>query len=115
MINPIDAEALRERIRSSRPYPHCMIDNFLDQSFADQVYEAFPTFHEALSIGLKFRTVNERNKVQITDSSRFLGPVAELNRLLADIAFIKTLSYVFDIPDLLADEELTGGGIHQTG
>ena len=45
----------------------------------------------------------------------FSEPVAELNRALAAPEFLDLLSYVFEIPRLLADEQLVGGGIHQTG
>jgi hypothetical protein len=51
----------------------------------------------------------------VTDPSTFAGPVAELNRALAAPDFLDLLSFVFDIPHLLADDELIGGGIHQTG
>jgi hypothetical protein len=115
MINPIDREALREQVRSSSPYPHCLIDHFLADDFVEHVHDAFPSFEQARRMGHEFRTVNEKNKVQITDSSRFDSPVAELNQLLADPALTSTLSYAFDIPELLADDQLTGGGIHQTG
>ena len=53
--------------------------------------------------------------MQVTDSSKFAEPIAELNRTLASPEFLELLSDVFDMPNLLADEELVGGGIHQTG
>jgi len=115
MINPIDAEVLRRQIRSASPFRHCMIDNFLIDDFANRVHDAFPSFAEARNIGRTFRAVNEKNKVQITDARKFTGPIVELNRLLADPELLATLSGAFDIPDLLPDDRLTGGGIHQTG
>ncbi len=115
MINSIDPENLREQIRSSSPYPYCLIDNFLTDDFAERVHDAFPSFEEARKMGRVFRTVNERNKVQITDTSRFDSPIAELNQLLAHPSLTNTLSYAFEIPELLPDDQLEGGGIHQTG
>src|SRR5262249_6279584 len=41
--------------------------------------------------------------------------IAELNRALAAPEFCHLLSEVFDIPELLPDPELVGGGMHQTG
>ncbi len=38
-----------------------------------------------------------------------------LNEALAADEFLELLSDVFDIPNLLADDQLVGGGIHQTG
>src|SRR5262249_23227827 len=115
MINPLDREALRSRARSATPFPNVCIDNFLEPAFAERVLAAFPSFEEAKKFGRTFEGVNEKHKVQLTDASRFAEPVAELNRALASPEFLGLLSYVFDVPCLLADDELVGGGIHQTG
>src|SRR5579863_813259 len=115
MINAIDRNAMRGQVRSATPFPHCLINNFLHADFADRVHEAFPTFEQARSVGREFRTVNERNKVQVTNAAMFPPPIAELNRLLAQRQLLELLSYAFGIEDLLPDPELTGGGMHQTG
>jgi 2OG-Fe(II) oxygenase superfamily len=115
LINPIDRDTLRAHVRQSKPVPNFKIDNFLDEEFANRVLAAFPTFEEALKVGRTFQAVNESKKVQLTDASHFAAPVAELNQALAAPEFLELLSYVFDIPDLLADDQLVGGGIHQTG
>lgn len=114
-IRPIDPDALRASVRAATPFPNFCIDNFLDDEFADRVLDAFPSYEEALKVGTSFAAVNEKKKVQVTDSRRFAEPVAELNRVLASPPFLELLSYVFDIPKLLPDEQLLGGGIHQTG
>jgi hypothetical protein len=115
IINPIDRDALREAVRRSEPVPNFCLDNFLDGAFAERVLAAYPSFEEASRMGRSFDAVNERKKIQVTDASTFAPPVAELNRALADPEFLGLLSYVFDIPDLLADPQLNGGGMHQTG
>jgi hypothetical protein len=115
IIRPIDRDELRQRVRSSTPFPNFCIDNFLDGEFAQRVLDAFPTFEEASKLGRSFDAVNERRKIQVTDASTFAEPIAELNRALAAPEFLDLLSYVFEIPSLLADEQLDGGGIHQTG
>jgi hypothetical protein len=114
-INPIDRDALRERVRAAQPVPNFCIDNFLEESFADRVLSAYPSFEEATKVGRTFSAVNENGKVQVTDSSSFAEPIAELNRTLASPEFLELLSDVFNMPNLLADEALVGGGIHQTG
>ena len=115
MINPIDRDVLRDRVRSAVHFPHFSIDNFLEERFADRVHDAFPSYEHAKKLGSSFTGVNERGKYQITDSAAFAEPVAELNRALSAPQFLDLMSYVFDIPDLLADDQLSGGGIHQTG
>jgi Rps23 Pro-64 3,4-dihydroxylase Tpa1-like proline 4-hydroxylase len=114
-INPIDRESLRNQVQAATPVKNFCIDNFLESSFAERVLAAYPTYEEALKVGRSFKAVNERGKVQMTDASTFAEPVAELNRTLASPEFLDLLSYVFDMPNLLADDALVGGGIHQTG
>jgi Rps23 Pro-64 3,4-dihydroxylase Tpa1-like proline 4-hydroxylase len=114
-INPIDRDQLRMQVRTAVPVKNFCIDNFLDESFAESVLAAYPSFEEALKVGRSFAAVNEKKKVQVTDSSTFAEPIAELNRELASPEFLGLISEVFEMPNLLADEELVGGGIHQTG
>ena len=114
-INPIDRDELRERVRNAQPVRNFCIDNFLEESFAQRVLAAFPSFEEAAKVGTMFTAVNEKGKVQLTDASRFAEPVAELNRTLASPEFLELLSDLFEMPNLLADEALIGGGIHETG
>ena len=114
-INPIDREALRAQVRSATPVPNFCIDNFLDPAFAEAVIAAYPSYEDALKAGRSFSAVNEKGKVQLTDAKAFAEPVAELNRDLASPEFLDLLGYVFDMPNLLADDQLVGGGIHQTG
>jgi Rps23 Pro-64 3,4-dihydroxylase Tpa1-like proline 4-hydroxylase len=115
IIRPIDRDTLRERVRQAEPFPHFCIDDFLDEAFADEVLGSFPSFEEAARIGRMFSAVNEKQKIQVTDTARFARPIADLNLALQDPQFLELLSHVFEIPNLLADEELVGGGIHQTG
>ncbi len=114
-ISPIDRVALREKVRTSSPVPNFCIDNFLDADFAESVLAAYPSYGDAMKVGRSFDAVNEKGKVQMTDASTFAEPVAELNRTLASPEFLGLLSEVFDMPNLVPDEALIGGGIHQTG
>jgi 2OG-Fe(II) oxygenase superfamily len=115
VITPLDREALRREYRKASPFPFVKIENFLHLGFATKVAGAYPSFDGATAQGRTFRAVNERKKVQITDATRFAEPVAELNNALASATFLSDLSYVTDIPDLVADEQLIGGGMHITG
>lgn len=115
MINPIDREALRAQVRIAKPFPFFAIDNFLQPEFAEDVHAAFPSFEEVSQLGHKFTAVNEKNKVQVTDSSLFPAPIHALHTQLAAPEFLDLVSYVMDIPRLIADPKLAGGGIHETG
>ena len=112
-----DKEALRKQwqVTNKGPYSYLMTDNFLTPAFAQECLHAFPTFEEAGKIGRSFDAVNERGKIQITDSSKFNPPIAKLNEVLNSPEFLKELADITGIPNLVADEKLLGGGIHETG
>ena len=115
VIRPLDRDHLRQVARTAKPFPHILIDDFLDTEFAHDVPNSWPPFEDAAKLGREYTTINERNKIGVTDSAHFPRPLRELNDALASQSFLETLSFVFDIPDLLADSELVGGGLHQTG
>jgi hypothetical protein len=115
ILQPLDRDLLRRQYASATPFPFVKIENFLEPSFAATVAAAYPTFEDAQGQGRTFKTVNERKKVQITDANLFPGPVAQLSEALASAEFLSDLSSITGIPNLLADEELLGGGIHITG
>jgi Rps23 Pro-64 3,4-dihydroxylase Tpa1-like proline 4-hydroxylase len=114
LLNPIDRDALRNHVRASKPVPNFIIDRFLKDDFAQRIAEAFPPYEQALAVGRSFQAVNEKGKVQVTNSSQFPKPIRELNELLASRELLELLSYALEIPELLADSQLVGGGMHQT-
>ena len=115
-INPIDRDALKAQVHSSQPVKNFMIENFLEDSFADQVHECFPSFEEAKALGKNTAaSVNEQNKYQVTDSSCFAPPLRRLHEMLQSEYFCDLLAHVFGIPNIISDPQLVGGGIHQTG
>lgn len=114
-IRPIDREALRRQYQAAKPVPWFCIDNFLEPAFAEKVYQSFPSFDEAIRSGRTFSAVNEKGKVQITDSARFPEPVLTLSKELNGSEFLGLMEYVTGTPGLLPDEQFVGGGIHETG
>jgi Rps23 Pro-64 3,4-dihydroxylase Tpa1-like proline 4-hydroxylase len=115
VIRDISRDLLREQVRTASPFPNVIIDEFLHPDFAREVLRSWPSYEQAAKMGKEFRSINERRKVQVTDSSHFPQPLKELNEALASPAFIEDISWIFGIDDLLADPELDGGGLHQTG
>jgi Rps23 Pro-64 3,4-dihydroxylase Tpa1-like proline 4-hydroxylase len=115
MLRPLALDHLREEFASAKPFPFVKIETFLEPSAADQVAAAYPPFDKALDQGSTFTNVNERKKVQITRSELFPDSIARLNEALASPKFLSELSYITGMPNLLADAELVGGGMHITG
>ncbi|MFO0633951.1 MAG: 2OG-Fe(II) oxygenase [Nannocystaceae bacterium] len=92
-----------------------VIDEFLQPEFAREVVAAYPSFEGALDKGRAFDFVNEKKKVQVTDSSKFPPAVKRLEQAIASQSFRDALSQITGIPKLLADEQLVGGGMHVMG
>jgi hypothetical protein len=101
LIHEIDRDLFREQARTAKPFPHVLIDDFLDAEFAKRVLRSWPRYEDAAKVGKEFRSINERKKVQVTDTAHFSQPLRELNDALASPVFLDTLSQVFGIPDLL--------------
>jgi Rps23 Pro-64 3,4-dihydroxylase Tpa1-like proline 4-hydroxylase len=115
MLRPLDREKLKAEFAAAKPFPYLMIDSLIDQKKAAEIAAAYPSFEAALGQGRTFLGVNERKKIQITDSSKYPASIAELNEVLASASFLAELSYLTGIPNLIADEQLVGGGMHMTG
>jgi Rps23 Pro-64 3,4-dihydroxylase Tpa1-like proline 4-hydroxylase len=108
------ANKFNSSVVTREPFPHFCMDNVLDPAFAEEVYDSFPSYHEAKLLGREFSAVNEKLKTQITDFRKFPAPIRELHDVLASKEFVARVEEMMGIPNLLADPELEGGGIHET-
>jgi 2-oxoglutarate-Fe(II)-dependent oxygenase superfamily protein len=114
-LTPVTLGRFAATFRLAEPFPHIVIDNFIDTATAQMIAAEYPTFENARALGFSFSAVNERKKIQITDRDRFPPTVRRLNDFLASPAFLADLSALTGIPNLLADDHLLGGGMHITG
>jgi Rps23 Pro-64 3,4-dihydroxylase Tpa1-like proline 4-hydroxylase len=115
VIAPLEIDRLRDAFRSAKPFPFVVLEDFLDPDFAREVSASYPTFEEARERGFSFHFVNERRKVQVTDMSWFPDPVRRLAEAISSETLLDRLSAITGIPNLLADRDLVGGGMHVTG
>jgi hypothetical protein len=113
-IRPYDRESLRKEFRGAKPFPFFKIENFLDPAFLKEVVDGYPTYESARSMGREFEAVNEKLKVQITEREKFPEPIRRLSDLLNGEDFLSDLQYITGIPNLVADSQLAGGGMHLT-
>jgi len=114
LINPIDRGEFRKRLLETKPFPYFCIDNFLDEDFANEIHDSFPSYDDAIGMGREFATTNQKYKTQITDSNKFPPAIKKLSNLLASDEYVQMWSDLTGVPNLLADATLTGGGIHET-
>jgi len=114
LINPLNIKELKTDIQQAAPFPHFCIDNILTESFANEIHDSFPSYEESKMLGREFSAVNEKGKIQVTDSAKFPPAILKLHQLLASAEFVDMVSQMVGIPNLLADPDLIGGGIHET-
>ncbi|MEZ0496451.1 2OG-Fe(II) oxygenase [Sphingomonas sp. IW22] len=102
--------SLAEDYRNAAPYPHIVLDDFIDPALLRQVVREFPDNRERAS----FARDQERLKHQVRPDE-CPGPAtralfAELN----GTAFVTFLSELTGIGGLISDPYFAGAGLHET-
>jgi hypothetical protein len=104
-------DCLRSSYASATPYPHIVIDDFLEPGAAKAAMEEFPPLDP--EVWNNFLHVNER-KFSNTDPDTW-GPT--LQGILAELnspRFVQFVSKLIGVDDLVPDPSLEGGGLHQS-
>ena len=104
------AEELRHRFSSASPFPHLVLDEFLEPDLLRRLYDEFPSFDEQ-------RAANElghiRGKAVQEQISAISAAYRELHQVIQTPEFLQAISEITGIDDLLFDPEYFGGGTHE--
>jgi Rps23 Pro-64 3,4-dihydroxylase Tpa1-like proline 4-hydroxylase len=100
----------RTKFINAKPFPHLIIDNFLDEDEARASAKAFPlpdekTWTNYIHVNEKKYGLNKRNQIP-----------EELIRVIDNLqseAFVELLTQTTNIKALCSDDQMTGGGLHQ--
>jgi len=106
-----DIERLHLEYQSAPPYPHIVIDDFLQPGAAEAAIAEFPPLDP--DRWNNYLHVNER-KFSNTDPSTW-GPT--LQRILEELnspRFVRFIGNLLGIDNIIADPSLEGGGLHQS-
>jgi hypothetical protein len=104
-------ERLRADYQSALPYPHIVIDDFLEPAAVNAAIVEFPPVDPER--WNNYLHVNER-KFSNTDPSTW-GPT--LQRILESLnspRFVEFVGQLLGVENLIADPSLEGGGLHQS-
>jgi hypothetical protein len=104
-------DQLALRYQNAEPYPHIHLENLLDQGAARQLEAEFPAFGS--SAWIHYKHYNE-DKLGFTKRDQFPENLGRLVDELNSKPFTTWLSRLTGIPNLLADPDLEGGGLHQS-
>jgi Rps23 Pro-64 3,4-dihydroxylase Tpa1-like proline 4-hydroxylase len=106
-----DIDRLSATYQSAEPYPHIVIDDFLEPGAAESAMAEFPPLDR--DQWTNFIHVNER-KFSNTDPTTW-GPT--LQRILDELnspRFVQFVGQLLGVDDLIPDPTLEGGGLHQS-
>jgi hypothetical protein len=107
-----DVERLQTEYRSAAPYPHIVIDDFLEPAAVKAAMAEFPPLDPGR--WNNYLHVNER-KFSNTDPNTW-GPTLQL--ILSELnspRFVAFVGQLLGMDNLIPDPSLEGGGLHQSG
>ena len=102
------AEQHREQYREADPFPHVVIDNFLDEDVVEGVRAEFSCVEEHWK---DYRHYNEA-KLAITDVADMPTNTSALIEELNSPRFIEFIETLASSKELIPDPALEGGGMH---
>lgn len=103
-------QELGNSYRTAQPFPHVVIDDFLNQDFAERLLQQFPPFERGNSIGDDGRRGNKATFERVRTLGR---DFAALDDLIKSQPFLKFIGAITDVPELLYDPFYLGGGTHE--
>jgi Rps23 Pro-64 3,4-dihydroxylase Tpa1-like proline 4-hydroxylase len=104
-------KSLNEQFRNADPYPHVVLDQFLEPEVAKELAASFPSI-EALKT--HWKSINEK-KSESSDFSNFAPVFAQVRQTLASPEFCEWVSKVTGIKDVFITDDHMGAGLHQGG
>ncbi|MCS7004270.1 MAG: 2OG-Fe(II) oxygenase [Cytophagales bacterium] len=104
------AEELAPQYQKAYPFPHIVIDNFFDDKILEQVLEEFPDAHQI--DWQRYNSPNER-KLACNKEEEFGNKTLHFIHMLNSSIFIEFLEKLTGIQNLIPDQNLIGGGLHQ--
>lgn len=103
------AADIRREFREARPFRHAVIENFLQADVCEGLLRDFPAFEDKYAID-EHGTVGRKAVVERV--SGISAPYRAFYDYINSAPFLAAMSALTDIPDLIADPTLFGGGTH---
>jgi hypothetical protein len=106
-----DLDNLRSIYQTATPYPHIVLDDFLEPGAAEAAIKEFPELDP--DQWNNYLHTNER-KFSNTDPETWGPTLREILRELNSPRFVAFVSQLIGVDDLVVDPSLEGGGLHQS-
>lgn len=103
-------DRLHAEYRHADPFPHIMLDNFLEADAVEAIYKSFPPVNET------FYAAVHKNSFKYANSelSTFPEPIKSFFEEIHSTRFMKLVEHITGISELKVDWGLRGGGMHQS-
>lgn len=106
-----ERDDLKSQWNSKKPFRYLIIEDFLKPEQAEILLTNYPSVDQGIWDGTTY--INQKNKFQqrnFAAGSVFLDVFKELNSKM----FLQDIEYITGIENLIPDEKLFGGGLHQS-
>jgi len=102
---------IKEKYQSQKPFRFVMFENFFKADIVEAIYNSYPKITDGTWYGTTYLDQKKKfQKTQFETGSIFNKVFEELN---SDV-FLKWLEDISEIEELEGDNELFGGGLHQS-
>ncbi|TAF65715.1 MAG: 2OG-Fe(II) oxygenase [Cytophagales bacterium] len=102
---------LKEQFNTTQPYKHLVMDNFLEEAFANTIHDYFPAIDV---LNKHYKGLNEQ-KSEGSNFEAFHPSFSQLRQMLMSKEFCQWVSDIVGIPDLFITDDKLGTGLHQGG
>ena len=102
-------KSLHEQFNSAEPCRHLVIDNFLDEHIADDLYNNFPAID---TLNVKRKSLNE-NKAEDYHFERWHPSFTEVRSSVNSEEFYTWMRRVTGVDGLVTTRDSLGSGVHQ--
>lgn len=109
ILDPQGLAEMRKQFRNAEPYPHIVIENFLDEETAQSLYENFPKMS---SLRKHYKGLNEQ-KSEGSSFETYHGSFLNVVEDLRSKEFIHFLEEMTGIDNLSIPADHRGSGVHQ--
>lgn len=99
----------KESYKHAQPFPHIVIDDFLPEEIVNSVLKSFGSYNYD-----KWLRCYDDANIKLVSVTEILIPqiIRSVIHELNSGFFVEWLSYLTDIPSLISDSRLHGGGMH---
>jgi hypothetical protein len=110
MINEFDYGKLSKEFQEAKPFRHCIIDNFFENSIALDLSNEFPDYNDPNIWSVYCNAIE--NKKLTPHWDLFPAKTYQAFTLMNKPEFVEKIKFITGIPDLMADYGMHGGGWH---